>query len=31
MFSPALIIGFGGFFLYVVLDISLNRLANGSA
>lgn len=31
MFSPALVIGFGGFLLYVVLDISLNRVASGSA
>ena len=31
MFSPALVIGFGGFLLYILLDISLSRVANTSA
>ena len=30
MFSPALLIGFVGFFLYVALDISLHRVVDGS-
>jgi hypothetical protein len=31
MFSPALVIGLGGFLLYVVFDVSLSRVDNTSA
>lgn len=30
MISPALMIGSVGFFLYIVLDISLHRMADSS-